>query len=81
VLLLCIQLKQISLGVVLVLCFSIGLALTMVTAGVLAALSVRHVSKRWTGFSTVAHRAPYISGVLIVLVGAYTGWLGFSGLH
>ena len=81
VLLLCIQLKQISLGVVLVLCFSIGLALTMVAAGVLAALSVRHVSKRWTGFSTVARRAPYISGVLIVLVGAYTGWLGLSGLH
>ncbi|MDB5825489.1 MAG: nickel/cobalt efflux transporter RcnA [Herminiimonas sp.] len=81
VLLLCIQLKQISLGVILVLCFSLGLALTMVTAGVLAALSVRHVSKRWTGFSTVARRAPYISGVLIVLVGAYTGWLGLSGLH
>src|SRR6267378_3952041 len=37
VLLLCIQLKQISLGFVLVLCFGIGLAITMVSAGVLAA--------------------------------------------
>jgi nickel/cobalt exporter len=46
VLLLCLQLKQFTLGVALVLCFSIGLAITMVTAGVIAALSVRHVSCR-----------------------------------
>ena len=81
VLLLCIQLKQFSLGAVLVLCFSIGLALTMVSAGVLAALSVRHVSKRWSGFSTFARRAPYVSGVLIILVGLYTGFEGWRGLH
>ena len=54
VLLLCIQLKQLSLGFLLVLCFSIGLAATMVTAGVIAALSVRHVEKRWSGFSAFA---------------------------
>jgi nickel/cobalt exporter len=81
VLLLCIQLKQFSLGAVLVLCFSIGLALTMVSAGVLAALSVRHVSKRWSGFSTFARRAPYVSGALIILVGLYTGFEGWRGLH
>lgn len=44
--LLCIHLKQLSLGFVLVLCFGIGLALTMVLAGVLAALSVKHVASR-----------------------------------
>ncbi len=49
VLLLCLQLKQLSLGAVLVICFSIGLAVTMVSAGVLASLSVRHVQKRWPG--------------------------------
>ena len=81
VLLLCIQLKQLSLGAVLVLCFSIGLALTMVSAGVLAALSVRHVSQRWSGFSTFARRAPYASGVLIILVGLYTGFEGWRGLQ
>jgi hypothetical protein len=32
-----------SLGFALVVCFSIGLALTMVSAGVVAALSVKHV--------------------------------------
>jgi nickel/cobalt transporter (NicO) family protein len=81
VLLLCIQLKQISLGVVLVLCFSIGLALTMVSAGVLAAVSVRHVSKRWSGFTAFARRAPYASGVLIILVGLYMGVEGWRGIH
>jgi len=81
VLLLCIQLKQISLGVVLVLCFSIGLALTMVSAGVLAALSVRHVAKRWSGFSAFARRAPYASGVLIILVGLYMGMQGWNGIQ
>ncbi len=49
VLLLCIQLKQFSLGFALVICFSIGLALTMVSAGVLAALSIEHVASRWSG--------------------------------
>ncbi|HMJ43471.1 MAG TPA: nickel/cobalt efflux transporter [Pseudolabrys sp.] len=81
VLLLCIQLKQLSLGVVLVLCFSIGLALTMVTAGVVAALSVKHISSRWSGFSTFARRAPYASGVLIILVGLFMGYQGWSALH
>lgn len=81
VLLLCIQLKQLSLGVVLVLCFSIGLAATMVSAGVLAALSVRHVASRWSGFSVFARRAPYASGVLIILVGFYMGVQGWNGIH
>ncbi|MCW5703662.1 MAG: nickel/cobalt efflux transporter RcnA [Bradyrhizobium sp.] len=80
VLLLCIQLKQFSLGFVLVLCFGIGLAITMVSAGVAAALSLRHVEKRWSGFSRFAHRAPYVSAALIVLVGLYTGWSGWHDL-
>lgn len=80
VLLLCIQLKQLSLGFLLVLCFSIGLAVTMVTAGVLAALSLRHVEKRWSGFSDFARRAPYLSAALIICVGLYMGWSGWQAL-
>lgn len=76
VLLLCIQLKQFTLGFMLVLCFGIGLAITMVSAGVLAALSLRHVERHWGGFSRFAHRAPYVSAALIVVVGLYTGWIG-----
>ncbi|KFX26342.1 nickel/cobalt efflux protein RcnA [Ralstonia solanacearum] len=80
VLLLCLQLKKITLGAALVLCFSIGLAMTMVASGALAALSVKHVSKRWSGFGDFARKAPYLSGILIVLVGLYVGWQGLRGL-
>jgi nickel/cobalt exporter len=79
VLLLCLQLKQFTLGVALVAFFSIGLALTMVTAGVTASLSVRQVQKRWSGFGALARRAPYASGALMLLVAVYmaaSGWLG-----
>ncbi len=78
VLLLCLHLKKIALGAVLVLCFSVGLALTLTASGVLAALSVKHVSSRWNGFGSFAQKAPYFSGILILIVGAY---MGYSGLH
>jgi nickel/cobalt exporter len=80
VLLLCLQLKQITLGATLVLCFSIGLALTMVFSGVLAALSVKHISNSWSGFGEFARKAPYFSGLLILLVGFYVGYQGFQAL-
>lgn len=80
VLLLCLQLKQVALGATLVLCFSIGLALTLVTSGALAALSVKHVSKRWGGFGAFARKAPYFSGALILLVGLYVGFQGAQAL-
>ncbi|MRR54697.1 MAG: nickel/cobalt efflux protein RcnA [Deltaproteobacteria bacterium] len=80
VLLLCLQLKQVALGTTLVLCFSIGLALTMVMSGALAALSIKHVSKRWSGFGEFARKAPYFSGVLILLVGLYVGYQGLCAL-
>lgn len=66
VLLLCLQLKQVALGATLVLCFSIGLALTLVTVGAAAALSAKHASSRFSWFGDVARRAPYLSGGLIV---------------
>ena len=78
VLLLCLQLKKIALGATLVLSFSIGLAITMVTAGALAALSVKHASTRWSGFGEFARKVPYLSGALILLIGFY---VGYQGLH
>lgn len=80
VLLLCLQLKAIALGATLVLGFSVGLALTLVTVGVAAALSVRHVGRRFSWFGTVARRAPYVSSLLIVAVGLYMGWHGWQGV-
>jgi nickel/cobalt exporter len=78
VLLLCLQLKKVTLGAALVLAFSVGLALTMVASGVLAALSVKHVSKRFSGFGELVRKAPYVSGAFILLIGLFlgvSGWL------
>lgn len=68
-------------GASLVLCFSIGLAITMVAAGVAAAIGVKHASKRFAGFGTLARRAPYASSALIILVGIYVGYHGLQSLH
>jgi nickel/cobalt transporter (NicO) family protein len=79
VLMVCLQLRQLALGMLLVLCFSLGLALTLVSSGVIAALGVRHAQRHWHGFGDLARRAPYLSGVLMLLVGLYMGWTGLRG--
>jgi len=74
VLLLCLQLKKVSLGAGLVVCFSIGLALTLVMSGVIAAIGVRHASKRFSGFSGItsfcARNAPYLSSGVLLIIGS-----------
>lgn len=80
VLLICLQLKKITLGAGLVLGFSIGLAITLVASGVAAAWGLRHASKRWSGFDAVAARAPYVSSVLIIALGLFVAWQGYSQL-
>ncbi len=80
VLLICLQLKEIPLGAVMVLCFSIGLAITLVTVGAIAAIGSRQATKRFPWLSVIAARAPYFSGVLIILVGLYVGYSGYVGL-
>lgn len=80
VLLLCLQLKKVALGATLVLSFSVGLALTLVASGALAALGVRHASKRFAGFGEFARKAPYFSSLLIGMVGLYLGYQGLAGL-
>ncbi|WP_368082325.1 nickel/cobalt efflux protein RcnA [Klebsiella oxytoca] len=77
VLLICLQLKKVSLGATLVLSFSVGLALTLVASGAFAALSLKHVANRWPGLNDLSRKAPWISGALIIVVGCYMllhGW-------
>ena len=84
VLLLCLQLKQYTLGLTLVLGFSVGLALVMVLSGVLAALSLRAASKRFGsggGLGVWAQRAPYLSSALIIVIGLVSIQLGWNGLQ
>ena len=82
VLLLCLQLKKIALGAALVLGFSLGLALTMVASGVVAALGVKHLSRHVGSgrFSELAAKAPYLSAGLILLVGLFGGWQALHAL-
>lgn len=77
VLLVCLQLKKIALGFTLVLCFSFGLAVTMVSTGALAAWSVHHASKRFKGFGEFARKAPFVSSALLIVLGMFfifQGW-------
>jgi nickel/cobalt exporter len=80
VLLLCLQVGRLALGAALVLCFSVGLALTLVFVGVAAALGVRQAVLRWPGVASLASRAPYVSSALVALVGVYTLWLGAAAI-
>lgn len=80
VLLLCLQLQRIALGALLVTCFSVGLALTMVTSGVIAAVGVRQVTNRWSGFTKIARKAPYLSGGIILIIGFYICYGGLKAL-
>lgn len=81
VLLVCLQLKRVTLGFTMVGAFSLGLAVTMVTTGALAAWSVHHAQRRFRGFGEAMRRAPYVSCVLLVVLALYMAWHGWKGLH
>ena len=84
ILIICLQVKQFTLGFGLVLAFSAGLALTLVATGCVAAWSVRHAEKRFKGFSSLVQKAPYLSSAFLIIVAVYLGfhgWLGITALH
>ena len=80
VLLVCLQLKKITLGFALVLGFSIGLAITLVTVGCIAAISIKHASKKFKGFGEFARKVPYVSSTLLVLIGLLVAIQGLRHL-
>ena len=63
-----------------VLAFSLGLAITLVTVGVIAAISVRQVSKRFSRFGEFARQAPYVSSTIMILIGLLVALQGFRHL-
>ena len=80
VLLICLQLKQFTLGVAMVAAFSVGLAATLVAVGVAAAWGTRHAAKRFSGFDVWAERLPYISGALVMMMGLFITLRGLIAL-
>lgn len=78
VLLICLQLKKFTLGFALILGFSIGLAITLVTVGTIAALSVKHASKRFKGFGELARKLPYASSIVLMVIGFCVAFQGLQ---
>jgi nickel/cobalt exporter len=80
IVLVCLQLKQFALGIVMVLAFSAGLAFTLVATGALAAWSLRHAEKRFSGLGSVARKLPYLSSGILTLMGIFIGIQGWLHL-
>jgi nickel/cobalt transporter (NicO) family protein len=81
VLLICLQLKQFTLGFALVAAFSFGLAVTMVTVGAVATWSVHHAERRFSGFGEIMRKAPYFSVIILLLLACYIGFQALRGLQ
>jgi nickel/cobalt exporter len=81
VLLICLQLKKVTLGFFMVAAFSLGLAITMVTTGVVAAWSARHAERKFRGFGEFMRHAPYVSCLLMVAIAMIMAWYGWRGLQ
>lgn len=80
VLLVCLQLKEFTLGFAIVLAFSIGLALTLVTVGTLAALSVKHATEKLKWLGPLTRKLPYASCCLLAVIGLLVAIQGFRHL-
>ena len=81
VFILCLHLGQVTLGVTLVGAFSLGLAVTLIAVGVVAALGLRFISGRTSRFDRIMKAAPWLSALLIACVGLVIIWSGVSHLH
>lgn len=80
VFLLCVQLGQFALGITLVSAFSLGLALTLVLIGVIAALGIGVVSSRAGRYEWLMTAAPYLSALLIAAIGLVMIWFAVDHL-
>ncbi len=80
VLLVCMQMKEFTLGFAIVLAFSIGLALTLVTVGTLAALSVKHATEKLKWLGPLTRKLPYASCCLLAVIGLLVAIQGFRHL-
>jgi len=75
ILMICLHLKRFTLGAVMVASFSLGLAISLVSVGVIAAWGAQQVGERFGSgkFSDLARKMPYFSSALMALVAALIG--------
>ncbi len=69
VLLICLQSRAFTLGFGMVASFSLGLAITLISVGVMAAWGARKASEGWSGLAGWTERLPYLSAALVALIG------------
>ncbi len=80
VLMLCLQVKKFTLGFAVVAAFSLGLALTLVSVGVVAAWSVKKIETSSSRFGELARNAPYFSSGVLILLGCFLAARGIYHL-
>jgi nickel/cobalt exporter len=75
ILMICLHLKKFTLGAVMVASFSLGLAIALVSVGVIAAWGAQHVGQRLGEgrFSDWARKMPYFSSGLMALIALLMG--------
>jgi len=80
ILMICLHLKRFSLGAVMVASFSLGLAISLVSVGVIAAWGAQQVGKRLDKgrLSDLARKMPYFSSGLMALVATLMGFQALS---
>ena len=69
VLLVCIQLRQFTLGVAMVAAFSIGLAATLVAIGMAASWASKKASTTWPWLDSIAQKLPFLSAGIVMILG------------
>lgn len=69
VLLICLQMRQLTLGLGMVAAFSLGLAATMVAVGLIAATGAGALRRRFAGMAAWGPRLPWISASLVGMIG------------
>ena len=82
ILMICLHLKRFTLGAAMVTSFSIGLAISLVSVGVIAAWGASQIDKRVDkgNLSSLARKMPYFSTGLMALVGVLMGIQGVLGI-
>ncbi len=80
VLLACFHQKAYGLGVVMVAAFSIGLALTLVGVGVLAARVAKALAAQQSGLERFMRWAPYASAAVVLIIGLVVTAQGLAAL-
>ena len=68
ILLICLQLKRVALGLTLVASFSTGLAISLVSVGVVAAWGARKLGEKFNRLDGTIRRLPYLSSLLMVVI-------------